>query len=60
MRILSGSVGLDGLRGGWRVRVPHLEHVRVVARFAEGLDGATKLQDYDIEPLPTNSSIAST
>ena len=34
VRILSGSGVPDGLRGGWRVRAPHIAHVRVVARSA--------------------------
>ena len=34
VRMLSGSVVPDGLRGGWRVQGPHIAHVRVVARSA--------------------------
>ncbi len=30
VRIVSGSVAPDGLRGGSRVRAPHIAHVRVV------------------------------
>ena len=34
VRIVSGSLVPDGLWGGWRVRAPHIAHVRVLTRSA--------------------------